>query len=33
MKQLNDYVRAIPDFPKPGVLFRDVTGKASKDAI
>ncbi len=26
MKQLNDYVKAIPDFPKPGVLFRDVTG-------
>lgn len=23
---LADYVRAIPDFPKPGVLFRDVTG-------
>ena len=23
---LEEYVRAIPDFPKPGVLFRDVTG-------
>lgn len=23
---LADYVRAIPDFPRPGVLFRDVTG-------
>ena len=23
---LSAYVRAIPDFPKPGVLFRDVTG-------
>ena len=23
---LAEYVRAIPDFPKPGVLFRDVTG-------
>lgn len=23
---LESYVRAIPDFPKPGVLFRDVTG-------
>jgi adenine phosphoribosyltransferase len=22
---LTDYVRAIPDFPKPGVLFRDIT--------
>ena len=24
--RLSDYVREIPDFPKPGVLFRDVTG-------
>ena len=24
--RLSDYVRQIPDFPKPGVLFRDVTG-------
>lgn len=23
---LADYVKVIPDFPKPGVLFRDVTG-------
>ena len=23
--QLADYIRAIPDFPKPGVLFRDIT--------
>lgn len=22
---LADYIRAIPDFPKPGVLFRDIT--------
>lgn len=22
---LTDYIRAIPDFPKPGVLFRDIT--------
>jgi adenine phosphoribosyltransferase len=22
---LTDYIRAIPDFPKPGILFRDVT--------
>jgi adenine phosphoribosyltransferase len=22
---LADYVRAIPDFPKPGILFRDIT--------
>ena len=26
MKNLNDYVKAIRDFPKEGVLFRDVTG-------
>lgn len=26
MKKLEDYVISIPDFPKPGVLFRDVTG-------
>lgn len=25
MKELRDYVTEIPDFPKPGVLFRDVT--------
>src|SRR6202042_2636011 len=22
---LPDYIRAIPDFPKPGILFRDIT--------
>ncbi|MBR1921868.1 MAG: adenine phosphoribosyltransferase [Kiritimatiellae bacterium] len=26
MKNLDTYVKAIPDFPKKGVLFRDVTG-------
>ena len=25
MKNLVDYVRSIPDFPKPGILFRDIT--------
>ena len=25
MKKLEDYVRTIPDFPEPGILFRDVT--------
>ncbi len=25
MKKLEDYVRCIPDFPEPGVMFRDVT--------
>ena len=24
-KKLEDYVTSIPDFPKPGILFRDVT--------
>lgn len=23
--QLTDYIRAIPDFPKPGILYRDIT--------
>lgn len=26
MKPLQDYVFTIPDFPRPGILFRDVTG-------
>jgi adenine phosphoribosyltransferase len=25
MKNLEDYVRSIPDFPEPGIIFRDVT--------
>lgn len=25
MKKLEDYVRDIPDFPEPGIIFRDVT--------
>lgn len=25
MNKLNDYVRSIPDFPEPGIIFRDVT--------
>ncbi len=25
MKKLEDYVMSIPDFPEPGVIFRDVT--------
>ncbi len=25
MKKLEDYVRTIPDFPQPGIMFRDVT--------
>ncbi len=26
MKKVEDYIISIPDFPKPGILFRDVTG-------
>lgn len=22
---LTDYIRSVPDFPKPGILFRDIT--------
>ncbi len=25
MKQIEDYVRTIPDFPEPGIMFRDIT--------
>lgn len=25
MKRIEEYVRTIPDFPEPGILFRDVT--------
>ncbi|MEM8553809.1 MAG: adenine phosphoribosyltransferase [Pseudomonadota bacterium] len=25
MADLKDYIRTIPDFPKPGIMFRDVT--------
>lgn len=36
--RLADYVRAIPDFPKPGILFRDITpllsyGPALREAV
>ena len=24
-KKLEEYVTTIPDFPKPGILFRDIT--------
>ena len=37
MKKLEDYVRSIPDFPEPGIIFRDVTtvlqDKDVKEAI
>ena len=25
MKQIEDYIRSIPDFPEPGIIFRDIT--------
>ena len=25
MKPLEEYVRSIPDFPEPGIIFRDIT--------
>ena len=25
MKTVADYIRTIPDFPEPGIMFRDVT--------
>lgn len=25
MKSVEDYVRSIPDFPEPGIIFRDIT--------
>lgn len=25
MVNLQDYIRSVPDFPKPGILFRDIT--------
>jgi len=32
--QLEDYVRSVPDFPQPGILFRDITPLlASPDAL
>lgn len=34
MKKLEDYVVSIPDFPKPGIIFRDVTSIISdKDGL
>ncbi len=25
MKKVEDYIRSIPDFPEPGIIFRDIT--------
>ena len=32
MKPIEEYVRSIPDFPEPGIIFRDVTS-ILKDAV
>jgi adenine phosphoribosyltransferase len=31
--QLTDYIRSIPNFPKPGILFRDITPLLSHPAV
>ncbi len=36
--ELRDYIRDIPDFPKPGILFKDITPllghpEAFRDAV
>lgn len=34
MKKLDEYVRSIPDFPEPGIIFRDVTSVLqNKDSL
>ncbi len=34
MKKIEDYVRSIPDFPEPGIVFRDVTSVLqNKDSL
>ncbi|HEV2720201.1 MAG TPA: adenine phosphoribosyltransferase, partial [Thermoanaerobaculia bacterium] len=25
MTELRDYIRDVPDFPKPGIVFKDIT--------
>ena len=29
MKSIEDYIISVPDFPQPGILFRDITGVLS----
>ena len=33
MKKLEDYVVSIPDFPEPGIIFRDVTSILQERAV
>ena len=32
-KKVEDYVRSIPDFPEPGIIFRDVTSVIQSPVI
>ena len=32
MKKIEDYVLSIPDFPEPGIIFRDITAPPSPHA-
>ena len=31
MNKIERFIRDIPDFPKPGILFRDITTKGEKN--
>ena len=33
MLNLKDYIRNIPDFPKPGIIFRDITTALKKPEV
>ena len=33
MKKIEEYVRSIPDFPEPGIIFRDVTSILDADGF
>ena len=33
MLNLKDYIRNIPDFPKPGIIFRDITTALKKPDV
>ena len=34
MKKIEDYVLSIPDFPEPGIIFRDIRcGRDSRNRV